>query len=1163
METGLRRSQRRLNAEESKRGASAMSSSEKAASNSAKDDDQSPTRTEQVSVRKGRKRRENGSAATNDAEPVSPTEVVDEDFEGSPPDRRKKKKREVAADHQSLIETIKSNGKFIHQAVKNWVEQYESDPKFAVAEILLMLFEACGVKYQFAEVSMDEVNVDDVVVALVTLTKNGQVEDYGGAKQKVFKQFKENLLCFWDSLVLECQNGPLFDSVLFEKCMDYVIALSCTPPRIFRHVATSVGLQLVTSFITVAKTLGTQRETTQRQVNAEKKKRKEGPRLESLKKRLSETHEKITVMEEMMRKIFTGLFMHRYRDIDPDIRMACIGSLGNWIVSYPSLFLQDLYLKYLGWTLNDKSAGVRKTSISALQNLYEIDDNVPSLSLFTERFSNRMIELADDIDVAVAVSAVGLLKQLLRHQLLADDELGPLYDLLIDEHPAIRHAVGELVYDHLIAQKFSSSQSSSKGKESESSEVHIGRLLQILREFSMDPILSTYVIDDIWEHMDALKDWKCIISMLLDENPLTELTDIDATSLVRLLCASIKKAVGEKIVPSNDNRKVYHTKAQKETLENNKHEITINMMKRYAQILQKFVADKAKVAPLVEAVVHLKLELYSLKRQEQNFQAVLQLIKDAFFKHGENETLRSCIKSIAFCASESPADLQDFARNKLKELEDELLSKLKSAITQIGAGDDDYSLLVNLRRCYNFQLAKAVSNESLYEDLVGILRDFKNLDDEVVSLLLLNMYMHVLWCRQSLDEENPSEASLSSLLSMRSTLFQQLDYFLNYLLNAEEEEKAIALLTSRVCVILVEIWCIFNERKLRSSKLHLLGFLPDESTIQKFWKLCERRLSIKDGLDDEDANEESIDEINRQDAIMIAAAKLIVNDVVPKELLAPKIISHFIMHGPSVAEVVKNFIAVLKKTASDDIHKLFLEALKIAYQRHEEELSRTDGDYSSVQSFSDCKDLSSRLSATFAGAARSKHRLHILEIVKNGIAFAFEDAPKKLSFLEGSVLQFVPKLPVSDIMDILKDIQTRVEDINTDEDPSGWRPYHAFIDILREKYTKNEGLQGEEGQVQKRRGRPPKSKDLQGRKLFEDQNSSEEDGDGDSISASDQDEDEEDDETPLRNSLRSLRLRSLKLGKASQQERSNDSRSNAQSKHVGSGKATLDKVFAS
>lgn len=140
--------------------------------------------------------------------------------------------------------------------------------------------------------------------------------------------------------------------------------------------------------------------------------------------------------------------MHRYRDIDPNIRMACIQSLGVWILAYPSLFLQDLYLKYLGWTLNDKvsylileylpnvyrsyspsmwkhlqyffvillvqNAGVRKVSVLALQNLYEVGDNVPTLGLFTERFSNRMIELADDIDVSVAVCAIGLVKLLLR-----------------------------------------------------------------------------------------------------------------------------------------------------------------------------------------------------------------------------------------------------------------------------------------------------------------------------------------------------------------------------------------------------------------------------------------------------------------------------------------------------------------------------------------------------------------------------------------------------------------------------------------------------------------------------------------------------------------------------------------------------------------------------
>lgn len=46
-----------------------------------------------------------------------------------------------------------------------------------------------------------------------------------------------------------------------------------------------------------------------------------------------------------------------------------------------------------------------------------------------------------------------------RHQLVPDEELGPLYDLLIDDPPEIRRAIGALVYDHLIAQKFQSSQS--------------------------------------------------------------------------------------------------------------------------------------------------------------------------------------------------------------------------------------------------------------------------------------------------------------------------------------------------------------------------------------------------------------------------------------------------------------------------------------------------------------------------------------------------------------------------------------------------------------------------------------------------------------------------------------------------------------------------------
>ncbi|OMP06606.1 Armadillo-like helical [Corchorus olitorius] len=1020
--------------------------------------------------------KENGNSGENqerssDASDGSPNP---EEREGSPDDfeeiRPKAKRNRVAEEtsdapnipNERLIEVIKGDGKRIPQVVKRWVERYEKDPKPAMVELLMMLFEACGAKYYIKEEFLDETGVDAVVVALVNLARNGEVEDYQSSKRKEFKNFKENLCSFLDNLVIECQNGPLFDKDLFDKFLDYIIALSCTPPRVYRQVASLMGLQLVTSFISVAKRLAAQRDTTQRQLNAERKKRVDGPRVESLNNRLSATHEQTLEMDEMMRKIFTGLFVHRYRDIDPNIRMSCIQSLGVWVLSYPTLFLADLYLKYFGWTLNDKSAGVRKAAVLALQNLYEVEDNVPTLNLFTERFSSRMIELADDIDVSVAVCAIGLVKQLLRHQLIPDDDLGSLYDLLIDDPPEIRRAIGELVYDHLIAQKFNSSQSGSKGN---GSEVHLGRMLQILREFSTDPILSIYVIDDVWEYMKAMKDWKCIISMLLDENPLIELTDEDATNLSRLLFASVRKAVGERIVPASDNRKQYYNKAQR-------------------------------------------------------------LIKDAFFKHGEKDALRSCVKAINFCCTESRGELQDFARNKLKELEDELIDKLKSAIEEVTDGGDEYSLLVNLKRLYELQLSRPVRIET-YGNSITILHSFRNSEEEVVRFLLLNMYLDVAWSLHSIiNSETVSEGSLSSLLSKRDTLLEELEYFLNAPREVEEGGKFGNQLACRVCTILADVWSLFRKANFLSTKLERLGYSPDGPVLQKFWRLCEQQLNTSDETEDEDANKEYIEETNR-DAVMIAAAKLIANSTVPKDYLAPEIISHFVMHGAGITEIVKGLITVLKKK-DEDIS---------AYNRYVE-FSKGDDESLKSESFQECKDLAARLAGIFVGAARNKHRPEILKIVKEGIEYAFEDAPKQLSFLEASVLHFASRLAVPDIRDILKDVQKRTENVDTDEDPSGWRPYNKFYDILQEKCAKNEGVQDEkEGTAAKRRGRPRKRRNIEGKRLFDEHSSSEEE---DSISVSDQEDaqgegdkedEEEEDDAPLIHALKSSKLRSLRVAR--------------------------------
>ncbi|MQL93436.1 hypothetical protein Taro_026081, partial [Colocasia esculenta] len=495
-----------------------------------------------------------------------------------------------------------------------------------------------------------------------------------------------------------------------------------------------------------------------------------------------------------------------------------------------------------------------------------------------------------------------------------------------------------------------------------------------------------------------------------------------------------------------------------EALENCRHEITSAMMKSYPQLLQKYASDKAKVSPLVEIVMLLKLELFSLKRQEQNFMTTLELICDAFFKHGEKDALRSCIKAITFCSKESQAELQDFAQNKLKELENELVVKLKSAMKEVAVGNDEYSLLVNLKRLYELQLMKYVLSDDLYDDMVNILSSLKDTGDEVPTFLLLNMYLQVAWSLQSIDSANPSEASISALLAKRNTLFQHLEHFLNSLLEVEERGRNGSLLASRICVILAEMWCLFKRSKYVSTKLESLGYCPSTATVQKFWKLCEKQLNVSDETEDEDANEEYIEETNRE-VVITAAAKLVASSAVPKDFLGPEIISHFVMHGASVTEIIKHLIAVLKKNTNDDLPAMFLEALKRAYQRHAVDFYRNDDDSLRSKSLlDDCKDLAVRLSGMFIGAARNKHRVHILKIVKDGISFSFINVPKQLSFLECAVLPFVSKLPMPDVLDILKDVQKRLENVNTDEDPSGWRPYYTFVDHLREKYSKNEGF---------------------------------------------------------------------------------------------------------
>ncbi len=76
----------------------------------------------------------------------------------------------------------------------------------------------------------------------------------------------------------------------------------------------------------------------QRQIDAERKRqqaKKGAPgKLAKLLTKKGELQGSIVELEETMKGIFSSVFVHRYRDVRPEIRAVCLTELGSWMLQY-------------------------------------------------------------------------------------------------------------------------------------------------------------------------------------------------------------------------------------------------------------------------------------------------------------------------------------------------------------------------------------------------------------------------------------------------------------------------------------------------------------------------------------------------------------------------------------------------------------------------------------------------------------------------------------------------------------------------------------------------------------------------------------------------------------------------------------------------------------
>ena len=120
----------------------------------------------------------------------------------------------------------------------------------------------------------------------------------------------------------------------------------------------------------------------------------------------------IAPLTPTQQSLFDGVFVQRYRDIDPQIRELCLAQLCEWINDYPSGFLDNSFLRYLGWSLSDKTARVRKLAVQSVKTLFKPPKwRLEYLKAFYDRFKQRIMEMAmKDVDEHVrsaALQAIG------------------------------------------------------------------------------------------------------------------------------------------------------------------------------------------------------------------------------------------------------------------------------------------------------------------------------------------------------------------------------------------------------------------------------------------------------------------------------------------------------------------------------------------------------------------------------------------------------------------------------------------------------------------------------------------------------------------------------------------------------------------------------------
>uniref|UniRef100_A0A670JAG6 Cohesin subunit SA n=1 Tax=Podarcis muralis TaxID=64176 RepID=A0A670JAG6_PODMU len=995
--------------------------------------------------------------------------------------------------------------------VDDWIESYKQDRDIALLDLINFFIQCSGCRGT-VRIEMFRNMQNAEIIRKMTEEFDEDSGDYPLTMPgPQWKKFRSNFCEFIGVLIRQCQYSIIYDEYMMDTVISLLTGLSDSQVRAFRHTSTLAAMKLMTALVNVALNLSIHQDNTQRQYEAERNKmigKRANERLELLLQKRKELQENQDEIENMMNSIFKGIFVHRYRDAIAEIRAVCIEEIGVWMKMYSDAFLNDSYLKYVGWTLHDRQGEVRLKCLKALQSLYTNRELFPKLELFTNRFKDRIVSMTLDKEYDVAVEAIRLVTLILHgsEEALSNEDCENVYHLVYSAHRPVAVAAGEFLHKKLFSRHDPQAEEALAKRRGRNSPN--GNLIRMLVLFFLESELhehAAYLVDSLWESsQELLKDWECMTELLLEEPVQGEeaMSDRQESALIELMVCTIRQAAEAHPPVGRGTGKRVLTAKERKTQIDDRNKLTEHFIIALPMLLSKYSADAEKVANLLQIPQFFDLEIYSTGRMEKHLDALLKQIKFVVEKHVESDVLEACSKTYSILCSEEYT-IQNRVDIAHSQLIDEFVDRFNHSVEDLlnegeEADDDDiYNVLSTLKRLTSFHNAHDLTKWDLFSNCYRLLRtgiEHGAMPEQIVVQALQCSHYSILWQLVKITEGSPSK---EDLLVLRKTVKSFLAVCQQCLSNVNTPVKEEAFM------LLCDLLMIFSHQLMSGGRegLQPLVFNPDSGLQSELLSFVMDHVFIDQDDENQSMEGDEEDEANKIEALhkrrnlLAAFSKLIIYDIVDMHAAAD-IFKHYMKYYNDYGDIIKETLSKTRQIDKIQCAKTLILSLQQLFNELVQEqgpnLDRTSAHVSGI------KELARRFALTF-GLDQIKTREAVATLHKDGIEFAFkyqnqkgqEYPPPNLAFLE-VLSEFSSKLLRQD----KKTVHTYLEKFLTEQmmerREDVWLPLISYRNSLvtggeDDRMSVNSGSSSSKASsVRNKKGRPPlHKKRVEGKYGFE------------------------------------------------------------------------------